>query len=70
MALEEGTVHFSAKLFLVFVGLSLIFDLWAHFSRHVPTLTRSIVQYIPAEITLTFLLWLFLHFLWFYTREQ
>jgi hypothetical protein len=63
-------VHSSAKLFLAGIGLALIYDGWAHWTHRAPTLTYSIVRHVPAELTLTFLIWLLLHFTLFYRGRR
>ena len=47
------------------------FELFAlfHRDRETPTLTRTVITYVPWWVTLPFLSWLLLHFLLRYWRE-
>lgn len=49
---------------LIILGILFAYEMYAVFLHHPdrPTLTRLTVSYVPAEVTLSFLAWLWLHF--------
>ena len=61
-------MHYSLRIFLWSLAVILAYELYSHFTQRVPTLSRSIVAHIPEELVLTFLFWLFIHFLLRYER--